>query len=238
MSTRPTNAEWQERKLAAIARGQGNVAPVYIERGVNAELFDVEGNRYIDFGTGIAVCNTGHSNPRVVAAVKDQVERFSHTCVMVTPYDSAVRLAEALNELAPGDTPKKSIFVTTGAEAVENTIKIARAHTGRRGVIAFNGGFHGRTMMAMGLTGKITPYKNLFGPFPGEVYHAPFPIEYHGVSVEDSLKAIDNLFKVDIARRTWPRSSSSRCRARAVSTRRPTNFCRRCGPSAMNMASS
>ena len=199
MSTRPTNAEWQERKLAAIARGQGNVAPVYIERGVNAELFDVEGNRYIDFGTGIAVCNTGHSNPRVVAAVKDQVERFSHTCVMVTPYDSAVRLAEALNELAPGDTPKKSIFVTTGAEAVENTIKIARAHTGRRGVIAFNGGFHGRTMMAMGLTGKITPYKNLFGPFPGEVYHAPFPIEYHGVSVEDSLKAIDNLFKVDIA---------------------------------------
>jgi 4-aminobutyrate aminotransferase/(S)-3-amino-2-methylpropionate transaminase len=131
--------------------------------------------------------------------VKEQVERFSHTCVMVTPYDSAVRLAEALNELAPGDTPKKSIFVTTGAEAVENTIKIARAHTGRRGVIAFNGGFHGRTLMAMGLTGKITPYKNLFGPFPGEVYHAPFPIEYHGVSVEDSLKAVANLFKVDIA---------------------------------------
>lgn len=197
--TRTTNAEWQERKLAAIARGQGNIAPVYIERGENAELWDVEGNRYIDFGTGIAVCNTGHSNPRVVAAVKEQVERFSHTCVMVTPYDSAVRLAEALNELAPGDTPKKSIFVTTGAEAVENTIKIARAYTGRRGVIAFNGGFHGRTMMAMGLTGKITPYKNLFGPFPGEVFHAPFPIEYHGVSIADSLKALNNLFKVDIA---------------------------------------
>ena len=198
--TRTTsNAEWQERKLAAFARGQGNIAPVYIERGSNAELWDVEGNRYIDFGTGIAVCNTGHSNPRVVAAVKEQVERFSHTCVMVTPYDTAVRLAERLNELAPGDSPKKSIFVTTGAEAVENTIKIARAHTGRRGVIAFNGGFHGRTHMAMGLTGKITPYKNLFGPFPAEIYHAPFPIEYHGVSVEDSLKALDNLFKVDIA---------------------------------------
>ena len=196
---RTTNAEWQERKLAAIARGQGNIAPVYIERGENAELWDVEGKRYIDFGSGIAVCNTGHSNPRVVAAVKEQVERFSHTCVMVTPYDSAVRLAEALNELAPGDTPKKSIFVTTGAEAVENTIKIARAYTGRRGVVAFNGGFHGRTMMAMGLTGKITPYKNLFGPFPGEVYHAPFPIEYHGVTIEDSLKALTNLFKVDIA---------------------------------------
>ncbi|MDH3568077.1 MAG: 4-aminobutyrate--2-oxoglutarate transaminase [Desulfobacteraceae bacterium] len=193
------NADWQARKVAAMARGQGNIAPVYIDRAENAEMWDVEGRRYIDFGTGIAVCNTGHSNPKVVAAVKEQLDKFSHTCVMVTPYDTAVRLAEALNELAPGNTPKKSIFVTTGAEAVENTVKIARAYTGRRGVIAFNGGFHGRTMLAMGLTGKITPYKNLFGPFPGEVYHAPFPIEYHGVSVEDSIKALHNLFKVDIA---------------------------------------
>lgn len=194
-----TNAEWQERKLAAMAVGQGNIAAVYVERAENAELWDVEGNRYIDFGTGIAVCNTGHTNPKVVAAVKDQVDRFSHTCVMVTPYDSAVRLAEYLNELAPGDSPKKTMFVTTGAEAVENTVKIARAYTGRRGVIAFNGGFHGRTMLAMGLTGKITPYKNLFGPFPGEVYHAPYPIEYHGVTVEDSIKMLNNLFMVDIA---------------------------------------
>ena len=194
-----SNAEWQARKVAAMARGQGNATSVYIERGRNAELWDVEGNRYIDFGTGIAVCNTGHSHPKIVAAVQQQLERFSHTCVMVTPYDSAVRLAEQLNELAPGDTPKKSMFVTTGAEAVENTIKIARAHTGRRGVIAFSGGFHGRTLLAMGLTGKITPYKNLFGPFPGEVYHAPFPIEYHGVTTEDSLKALKTLFKVDIA---------------------------------------
>ena len=193
------NAAWQARKEAAIARGQGNIAPVYIERGENAELWDIEGNRYIDFGTGIAVCNTGHSNPAVVAAVKAQVERFSHTCVMVTPYDTAVRLAEELNQLAPGNSAKKSMFVTTGAEAVENTIKIARAYTGRRGVIAFNGGFHGRTMMAMGLTGKITPYKNLFGPFPGELFHAPFPIDYHGVSVDDAIKALKNLFKVDIA---------------------------------------
>lgn len=194
-----TNEHWQDRKNAAFARGQGNIAPVYIERALNAELWDVEGNRYIDFGTGIAVCNTGHSHPKIVAAVKEQVERFSHTCVMVTPYESAVRLAEKLNELAPGDTPKKSIFVTTGAEAVENSIKIARAHTGRRGVIAFNGAFHGRTLLAMGLTGKITPYKNLFGPFPGEVYHAPFPVPFHDVAVEDSLKALDSLFKVDIA---------------------------------------
>ena len=194
-----SNTQWQARKDAAFARGQGNLAPVYIDRAKNAELWDVEGNRYIDFGSGIAVCGTGHSNPKVVAAVQEQLQRFSHTCVMVTPYVSAVELAEKLNELAPGDTPKKTIFVTTGAEAVENCVKIARAHTGRRGVIAFNGAFHGRTLLAMGLTGKVTPYKNLFGPFPGEVYHAPFPIEYHGVSVEDSLKAIDMLFKVDIA---------------------------------------
>ncbi|MCV6604740.1 MAG: aminotransferase class III-fold pyridoxal phosphate-dependent enzyme, partial [Porticoccaceae bacterium] len=193
-----TNAELQARKEQAIARGQGNLAPFYIDRADNAELWDVEGNRYVDFGSGIAVVNTGHNHPKVKAAVQAQLEKFSHTCVMVTPYDSAVELAEQLNELAPGDTPKKTIFVTTGAEAVENCIKIARAHTGRRGVIAFNGGFHGRTMMAMGLTGKVTPYKNKFGPFPGEIYHAPYPIAYHGVSEEDSLKALHNLFKVDI----------------------------------------
>lgn len=198
-SPAPTNADWQTRKTAAIARGMGNMAPIYIDRAVNAELWDVEGRRYIDFGTGIAVCSTGHSHPQVVAAVQQQLSRFSHTCVMVTPYGSAVELAEKLNELAPGKTPKKTIFVTTGAEAVENCIKIARAHTGRRGVIAFNGGFHGRTMLTMGLTGKITPYKNLFGPFPGEIYHAPYPVAYHGVSVEQSLKALEMLFKVDIA---------------------------------------
>ncbi|MBT8040063.1 MAG: 4-aminobutyrate--2-oxoglutarate transaminase [Gammaproteobacteria bacterium] len=177
----------------------GNLAPVYIDRAKNAEMWDVEGNRYIDFGTGIAVCTTGHLHPKVTKAVQAQLERFSHTCVMVTPYDSAVMLAEQLNRLAPGETPKKSVFVTTGAEAVENCIKIARAHTGRRGVVAFGGGYHGRTLMTMGLTGKITPYKNLFGPFPAEIFHVPFPVEYHGVTVEHSLGALDSLFKVDIA---------------------------------------
>lgn len=194
-----SNEQWQARKNAAFARGQGNMAPVFIDHAKNAEMWDVEGKRYIDFGTGIAVCSTGHTNPKVTAAVQEQLQRFSHTCVMVTPYGSAVELAEKLNELAPGDTPKKTIFVTTGAEAVENSVKIARAHTGRRGVIAFNGGFHGRTLLAMGLTGKITPYKNLFGPFPAEIFHAPFPVEYHGVSVKDALKALEMLFKVDIA---------------------------------------
>lgn len=193
------NEQLQARKTQVIARGQGNLYPVYIERGENAELWDVDGNRYIDFATGIAVCNTGHSHPKIVGAVKEQLDRFSHTCVMVNPYQSAVELAEKLTAAAPGDSDKKAIFVTTGAEAVENCVKIARAYTGRRGVIAFNGGFHGRTNLAMALTGKITPYKNLFGPFPGDIFHAPFPIECHDISVKDSLKALDTLFKVDIA---------------------------------------
>ncbi len=194
-----TNASWQQRKTAVIAQGQGTVYPVYVERAQNAEVWDVEGNRYLDFGAGIAVCNTGHAHPKVVKAVNEQMAKFSHTCVMVNPYGSAIELAEKITELAPGNTPKKAIFVTTGAEAVENTIKIARAYTGRRGVIAFNGGFHGRTNLAMALTGKITPYKDKFGPFPADIYHAPFPNELHGVTEEQSLKAINNLFKVAIA---------------------------------------
>ncbi|AQS37975.1 4-aminobutyrate aminotransferase apoenzyme [Shewanella psychrophila] len=194
-----TNSSLQERKVKVIARGQGNVYPVYVDKADNAELWDVDGNRYIDFGTGIAVCNTGHSHPKVVAAVKEQLDKFSHTCVMINPYESAVELAEKLTEIAPGSSEKKAIFVTTGAEAVENCVKIARAHTGRRGVIAFNGGFHGRTNLTMALTGKISPYKHLFGPFPGDIFHAPFPTAYHDVSIKDSLKAIENLFKVDIA---------------------------------------
>lgn len=193
-----SNAAWQDRKNAAIARGEANLAPVYVDRARGSEVWDVEGRRYIDFGTGIAVCNTGHMHPKIRAAVDAQLDRFSHSCVMVTPYDSAVMLAERLNALAPGATPKKTMFVTTGAEAVENSIKIARAHTGRRGVIAFDGGYHGRTMMTLGLTGKVTPYKNRFGPFPSEIYRAPFPIAYHGISVEQSLDALETLFKTDI----------------------------------------
>jgi len=154
MTTENTNAAWQIRKNAAIARGEGNLAALYVDHAKGSEMWDVEGNRYIDFATGIAVCNTGHTHPKVTEAVKNQVDRFSHTCVMVTPYDSAVLLAEKLNELAPGPSPKKSIFVTTGAEAVENAVKIARAHTGRRAVIAFDGGYHGRTNFTLGLTGS------------------------------------------------------------------------------------
>lgn len=194
-----TNQQLQQRKQAVMARGQGNLYPVYVEKAKNAELWDVEGNRYIDFGTGIAVCNTGHAHPKVVAAAQAQLARFSHSCLMINPYSQAVELAEKLTRLAPGSSAKKAIFVSTGAEAVENCVKIARAYTRRRGVIAFSGGFHGRTNMTMALTGKVAPYKTLFGPFPADIYHLPFPMAVHNVSTEQSLAALHKLFKVDIA---------------------------------------
>lgn len=192
-----TNNHWQERKNRVFARGMGNLMPVYIEKARNAELWDVEGKRYLDFGAGIAVVNTGHSHPAIVSAVRRQVEAFSHTCVMVTPYASAVELAEKLTEIVPIDDAR-AMFVSTGAEAVENAIKIARASTGRPGVIAFSGGFHGRTNLCMGLTGKVVPYKKGFGPFTPEIYHAPFPAQYLGVSSDVSLEALDQIFKNDI----------------------------------------
>ncbi len=192
-----SNSDLQQRKNKAIARGQGNMASVYVAKALNAEIWDVEGKRYIDFSSGIAVVNTGHSHPKVHDAAIAQIKNFSHTCVMVTPYASAVELAERLNAAVPIQDAK-SIFVTTGAEAVENAIKIARAHTKRSGVIAFNGSFHGRTHLCMGLTGKVIPYKAGFGPFPSSIYHVPFPIDYHGVTVEQSLAALDNLFHVEI----------------------------------------
>lgn len=175
----------------------GNLLPIFAARAENAEIWDVEGNRYIDFAAGIAVLNTGHSHPDIVAAVERQLGEFSHTCVMVTPYASAVELAEKITTIAPIDDAR-AIFVSTGAEAVENAVKIARAATGRPGVIAFSGGFHGRTNLCMGLTGKVVPYKKGFGPFTPEIYHAPFPAEYLGVSAEDSLAALEELFKSDI----------------------------------------
>ena len=193
-----TNKELQAIRDAATPQGVGIQTRVFADKARNAELWDVEGRRYIDLAAGIAVCNTGHSHPEVVAAVKAQLERFSHTCFQVAPYDVYVKLAERINRIAPGDTPKKTIFLTTGAEAVENTVKIARRHTGRSAIISFSGSFHGRTMMALALTGKVVPYKAGFGPLPGEVFHVPFPIGYHGISSDDSLAALDKLFKSDI----------------------------------------
>ena len=193
-----SNQSWQARREAAVVQGVGTLLPVFIDRAQNAELWDVEGNRYIDFASGIAVLNTGHNHPKVVAAVRGQLEKFSHTCFQVTPYSGYIELAEKLNALVPGPTPKRTLFLSTGAEAVENAIKIARAHTGRSGTIAFKGGFHGRTMMGMALTGKVVPYKTGFGPFPGEVYHLPFPADYLGVSEADALAALDLCFSSDI----------------------------------------
>ncbi|MCY9871735.1 4-aminobutyrate--2-oxoglutarate transaminase [Vibrio barjaei] len=192
------NQQLHERRSKVIAQGMGALYPLYVEKADNAHVWDVDGNKYIDFAAGIAVTNTGHSNSRITDAVKAQIDSFSHTCAMVTPYESFVELAEKLTDIAPGDSEKKAIFLTTGAEAVENAVKVARAHTGRSGVIAFKGGFHGRTNMTMGLTGKIAPYKAGFGPFPNEIYHAPYPNAFHGISTEDSLQALQDLFACDI----------------------------------------
>jgi len=194
----PTNADLARRRTAAIPRGVGNLLQVYAEHASNAEIWDVEGRRYIDFASGIAVLNTGHLHPRVQAAVAAQLAKLSHTCFQVTPYENYVLLAERLNEIIPGAGPKKTIFLTTGAEAIENAVKIARHHTKRSAVIAFGGGFHGRTLACMSLTGKVQPYKAGFGTMLPDIFHAPFPIEYHGVSVAQTLATLDNLFKADV----------------------------------------
>jgi 4-aminobutyrate aminotransferase len=193
-----TNAALQARKNAATPRGVGVMCDFYAARAENAELWDVEGRRFIDFAAGIAVCNTGHRHPKIVDAMRAQLDCFTHTAYQIVPYESYVSLAEKISERAPGAFAKKTAFFTTGAEAVENAVKIARAATGRPGVIAFSGGFHGRTLMGMALTGKVAPYKIGFGPFPSDVFHAPFPNALHGVSVDDSLRAIEQIFKADI----------------------------------------
>lgn len=193
-----TNSELLDRRNRAVARGVACMHNLFAASAENAEVWDVQGKRYIDFAGGIGVLNTGHRHPKVMAAVQAQMEKFTHTCFQVMPYEPYVALAERLNALAPGDGAKKTLFLTTGAEAVENAVKIARAHTKRPAVIAFNGGYHGRTMMTLGLTGKMLPYKIGFGPFPGDIYHVPFPIDVHGISADDSFTALHNLFKYDV----------------------------------------
>lgn len=189
----------RQRRLDATPRGVGVMCDFLVDTAENATLIDTEGREYIDFAAGIAVLNTGHRHPKVIAAVRDQLERFTHTAFQVIPYENYISLAERLNELAPIAGKAKTTFFTTGAEAVENAVKIARAATGRPGVITFTGAFHGRTMMTMALTGKVAPYKTGFGPFPGSVFHARYPNALHGVSVEDSLKSLDDIFHCDIA---------------------------------------
>ncbi|MFY0647849.1 4-aminobutyrate--2-oxoglutarate transaminase [Sulfitobacter geojensis] len=196
-TTGKTNAELVSRREAAVARGVASAAPVFADRAENAELWDVEGNRYVDFAGGIAVLNTGHRHPKVIAAAKAQEDLYTHTSFQVVPYEPYVALAEKLNALAPGDHPKKSLLVTTGAEAVENAVKIARAATGRPGVIAFTGGYHGRTLLTLGMTGKVSPYKKDVGPFPSDIFRAPFPSQRDGITVQDALTGLQNLFLTD-----------------------------------------
>lgn len=190
------NEQLMARKAAATPRGVGVMGTFFADKAKNSELWDVEGKRYIDFAGGIAVMNTGHRHPQVVKAIQDQLERFTHTCYQVVPYESYISLAEKLNQLTPGQHAKKTALFSTGAEAVENAIKIARAATKRSGVIAFSGAFHGRSMFAVAMTGKVQPYKVGFGPFPPEIYHAPFPC--HCANLDEVKKAVHHIFKSDI----------------------------------------
>jgi 4-aminobutyrate aminotransferase len=192
------NRALAERRDHAISRGAAVNTHVFVSRAENSEIWDVEGRRYIDFSSGISVVNTGHRHPKIIEAVKSQIDCFTHTCHHVVPYENYVRLGERLNALLPGAFEKKTLFLTTGAEAVENAVKIARRATGRSAIIAFSSGFHGRTFMGMALTGKMVPYKVGFGAMPADVFHAPFPALLHGWTTADALEALEALFKTDV----------------------------------------
>ncbi|MBV8263138.1 MAG: 4-aminobutyrate--2-oxoglutarate transaminase [Candidatus Eremiobacteraeota bacterium] len=191
--------ELLELRASEVVRGVGNAHPIFTERAAGAKLWDVDGKEYIDFVGGIGVLNVGHAHPKVVAAVSEQLNRFTHTCFQVAMYESYVKLAEKLNRLAPGPSKKKTLLVTTGAEATENAVKIARMHTDRAGVIAFQHGFHGRTMLALTMTGKSAPYKQNFGPFCSDVYHAPYPYEHHGWTSARALQGLAEVFESEVA---------------------------------------
>ncbi|MCI1027735.1 4-aminobutyrate--2-oxoglutarate transaminase [Pantoea dispersa] len=193
------NSQLQQRKDDALPRGTGNLCQWYVDQAVNATLRDVEGNSWIDFAGGIAVLNTGHRHPRIVQAIADQLAKFTHTAFQITPYESYVALAERINQRVPIAGKAKTAFFTTGAEAVENAVKVARAATRRHGIITFGNAFHGRTFMTMAMTGKVAPYKRDFGPMPASVFHARYPNAVTGISVEDAIASLHDLFSHDIA---------------------------------------
>src|SRR6266852_3439296 len=182
-----------------VPRGVSTAQPVVADHAQGSEIWDTDGRRYIDFVGGIGVMNVGHNHPRVMAAVREQLDRVTHTSFQVVMYESYLKLAQRLSELAPGEGPKKAIFFSTGAEAVENAVKIARAHTGRPAVISFRGSFHGRTLLALTLTGSVQPYKQNFGPYASEVYQTPFPYEYRGWSTERALASLDELLASEVS---------------------------------------
>src|ERR1700730_5720291 len=174
----PNSKALSERRSKAVPRGLSHGTPIYVAKAEDAWLEDVDGNRYIDFAGGIGCANAGHRQEAVVEAVRSQLDKFLHTCIQVTPYEGYIRLAERMNEVTPGKFPKKTLFLNSGAEAIENAVKIARAYTKRPAIIAFEDGFHGRTMMTLALTSKTHPYKAGFAPFPGDVYRVPFAYCY------------------------------------------------------------
>ncbi|WP_409281113.1 4-aminobutyrate--2-oxoglutarate transaminase [Pseudomonas defluvii] len=192
-----TNQSLQQRRLDAIPRGVGQIHQIFAERAENATVWDVEGREYLDFAGGIAVLNTGHLHPKVMAAVQAQQAKLTHTCFHVFAYKPYVELCEKLNTLVPGNFAKKTLLVTTGAEAVENAIKIARAATGRTGVIAFTGAYHGRTHYTLSLTGKVVPYSAGMGLMPGGIFRAQYPNEPHGISTDEAIASIERIFKND-----------------------------------------
>ncbi len=198
----PGSRDLQARKQRAVPRGVGTTLPVYAEVAGGGVVVDVDGNSLIDFGSGIAVTTVGNSAPRVTEAVVRQVQAFTHTCFMVTPYEGYVRVAEALNRLAPGSHEKRTVLFNSGAEAVENAVKIARVHTGKQAVVAFDHAYHGRTNMTMALTAKNMPYKSGFGPFAPEVYRAPFSYPFRdglegGRAARQALSVIEKQVGVE-----------------------------------------
>jgi 4-aminobutyrate aminotransferase/(S)-3-amino-2-methylpropionate transaminase len=196
---RSLESELAELRAKYVPRGITSAHPVAADRARGSELWDVSGRRYIDFAGGIGVMNVGHSHPHVMDAVRAQLERVTHTSFQVVMYESYLRLAERLCEVAPIDGPKKAIFFSTGAEAVENAVKIARAFTGRPAVISFRGSFHGRTLLALSLTGTVSPYKQNFGPYATEVYQSPFPYEYRGWDTDRALASLESLFESEVS---------------------------------------
>ena len=194
-----SNKELMQRRSQAVPRGVGQIHPIFADRAENCRVWDVEGREYLDFAGGIAVLNTGHLHPKVVAAVEAQLKKLSHTCFQVLAYEPYLELCEIMNQKVPGDFAKKTLLVTTGSEAVENAVKIARAATKRSGTIAFSGAYHGRTHYTLALTGKVNPYSAGMGLMPGHVYRALYPCPLHGISEDDAIASIHRIFKNDAA---------------------------------------
>jgi 4-aminobutyrate aminotransferase/(S)-3-amino-2-methylpropionate transaminase len=194
-----TEADLSELRSKYIPRGITSAHPVTVDRARGAEIWDVSGKRYVDFAGGIGVMNVGHAHPRVTKAVQEQLERATHTSFQVVHYESYLRLAQRLCEVAPIKGDKKAVFFSTGAEAIENAVKIARAATGRPAVISFRGGFHGRTLLALSLTGSVQPYKQNFGPYAPEIYQTPFPYEYRGWNTDAAMADLENLLEAEVS---------------------------------------